>query len=469
MHPKLASVLKKYPLPFTLKPYQSETVIDLEPCDRVGLYAEVGCGKTVMSTLIACIWSEQVPATKFVLMPPILLKSWYRWLCEVVGQDNVVMYRGTPKERASIDLPKYQWVLMSIQIFKNDFDYLSKTYSQKEVIGIVDEATSIKNISSANHRKVRDFFVGRKLMLLTGTPLSNPGDSYAYIKTVSPKIYRSKTQFENIHVEARDFFGNVTKWTRLDLMQKNLLVNSVRILQQDVLQHLKEPVYVPIRYELEKKHYALYKELAEEQLLELENGQRIDATSAPKLYNCLQQIIANYDHFSGEEDNTSAIFEIIENTLEEINGKSEDGRKLIIFANYKMTNRKLVTKLAQYGAVACYSDVSATQQEENVDRFCNDPSCRILIAQPLSAGYGLNLQHACSDILFVETPIVPRDFHQSVGRIAREGQKNVPVVRIAVAEGTCQEKLFRDLLNKDAVVNKVQRAYQDLKDAVYGK
>lgn len=468
MHPKLDTVLKKYPLPFTLKPYQSETAVELYPCDRIGLYAEVGCGKTVMSTVIALMWSESLPATKFVLMPPILLKSWYRWLCQVVGEDKVVMYRGTPKERSNIDLSKYEWVLMSIQIFKRDFPILQKMFGKQDVIGIVDEATSIKNIQSDNHRKVREFFMGKKLMLLTGTPLSNPGDSYAYIKTVSPQIYRSKAQFENIHVESRDFFGTVLKWSNLELMKKNLLVNSVRILQQDVLKHLTEPVYVPILYELDSKHYRLYKELAEEQMLEFENGHKIDATSASKLYNCLQQIIANYDHFSGQEEDSSAIFEIIENTLEEINGKSPDGRKLIIFANYKMTNRKLVKELAKYGAVACFSDVSPKQQEANVDSFCNDPNCRILVAQPLSAGYGLNLQHACSDILFVETPIIPRDFHQSVGRIAREGQVNVPVVRIAVAEKTIQEKLLRDLLNKDAVVNKVQRAYKDLKDAIYG-
>ena len=63
---------------------------------------------------------------------------------------------------------------------------------------------------------------------------------------------------------------------------------------------------------------------------------------------------------------------------------------------------------------------------------------------------------------------MPRDFHQVVGRLDRDGQKLQVHVRIAKAVGTIQQRLFKNLLNKDELVNQVQGGWKDLRDAVYG-
>lgn len=458
--------VRKYPPPFVPHDFQMDVIREHAVYDRTGFYAEVGCGKTFMGTYIALIWDmKEGVDTIIVTMPPILLAGWKRWLDQIVDPESVLIYRGTPKERAAMDLRKPKWLLMTMQIFKGDNERLEKDLAGRKLVGIIDEATCIKNSASDNYRYTRQFFGVHKLVLMTGTPLSGPGDAFAYVKLIAPNVYRSYGQFQNIHVEEKDFFGTVIKWQNLELMQKNLLINSVRIIKEDVLKHLKQPVYVPIYYDLDKKHKKLYDQLAEEQLLLLEDGGKIDATSAPRLYNALQQIILNFDHFSGVPNAVSAGYDLVQTTMEEI----DKDRKLIIFANYRMTNRNLLRQLESYNAVACYSEVSAKQQEKNVDKFLNDPECRIMIAQPISAGAGWNPQYVCSDELFLETPIVPKDFHQAVGRVAREGQEKVPVVRIAIAKGTIQERLFNNLLVNDSVVNKVQRSYQDLRDAIYGK
>lgn len=467
--------LEKYKLPFELHDYQMRAINYL--CvgfDRVGLFAEVGCGKTVMATMLGLAWDTQQDYTFVVVVPPILIKSWYRWLTSLQGIGSVLEYLGTPAKRRSLDVAEQKWIIMSMQVFKNDREHLKKQLGRFHLCGIVDEATAIKNTGSDNYKYTRDFFEGHKLMLLTGTPLSNPGDAYAYTKLKTPLIYRSKGHFENIHVAERDFFGNVSKWRELELMQGNFLLNSVRILKEDVLKHLKQPIYTPIVYELDPKHKELYNQLAEEQLLELESGGKIDATSASRLYNCLQQIVVNWDHFTENLKHVSASLDIVDQVCDEVFGgvidvSSCNTNKLIIFSNYRMTNRKLTQYLSKYGAVAAYSDVTPKQQSLNIDRFLGDPTCRVLIAQPLSAGMGLNLQGVCSDVLFLETPLVPKDFHQAVGRVYREGQTKTPNVRIAIAAGTIQERLHRQLLHKDSLVNKVQIGFQDLKEAIYGR
>lgn len=461
-----ALAVEKYPPPFTPHGWQMDCIRDLFPAPNVGMYAEVGCGKTFMATYLTLAWDLREPVDHIIVtMPPILLAGWKRWLESIKGIGSVLLYRGTPKERQQMDLRAHKWILMSMQIFKGDNDRLSQELGSKKLVGIIDEATCIKNPGSDNYRYTRQFFANQNLMLLTGTPLSNPGDTFAYVKLVTPTVYRSKGQFENIHVAERDFFGNVLEWQNLDLAKQNLERNAIRIIKEDVMPHLDQPLYVPIYYDLDKKHKALYNQLAEEQLLILESGGKIDATSAPRLYNALQQIILNYDYFSGDPEARSTGYDLVDAAFEEIG----DDRKLIVFANYKMTNRNLVTRFNKYGVVACYSEVSSKQQDKNIESFLNDPKCRMINAQPVSAGAGWNPQYVCSDELFLETPIVPKDFHQAVGRVCREGQTKKPVVRIAIAKGTIQERLYNNLLNKDSLVNQVQRSFQDLRDAIYGQ
>lgn len=471
----LDQLLAYYRLPFTLRPDQVKVVEDTYCFDRVGLFAEVGTGKTAMATVLALCWDRDV---NIVLMPPILLRQWAKWLRSVDYAGDVLIYRGSVKVREDLrqGLLSHRWVLMSIGIFKNDYRALTELLMSKTVTTIVDEAHSIKNVGSQNYKKVRDFVIGGGLQLLTGTPLSNPGDGYAYVKLKTPMVYKSQKQFEDIHVEERDYFGNIQKWRNLQLLKDNLMLQSVRLLTADVLKHLHKPNYIPLPYDLDPEHRRLYDQLMNEQLLLLPDGGQIDATSAGRLYNMAQQIVLNAAHFMGVEYR-SAGYDLIDHVCDEIDvdnqGVNEDGTpaasKLIIFTYYRMTSAAVVEYLRARGAVACYSDISSKQQETNIDRFMNDPACRILVAQPTSAGFGLNPQHVCSEVLFLEEPVVPKDFHQGVGRVYRDGQTKVPNIRIAIAEGTIQNRLHERLLMKDELVNRVQTGYQDLRDAIGGR
>jgi superfamily II DNA or RNA helicase len=150
-------VTAKYKFPFEGRPKQIEAVNDLGPIPRSGLYAEVGTGKTFMATVIALYKKEIGTSTQWiVLMPPILIRQWHKWLTEKVRGTTAIMYRGSPKKRQALPLTA-DFILMSIQVFKNDFEHLQARLDGKPVGLIVDEATSIKNVGSQNYKCVRDF------------------------------------------------------------------------------------------------------------------------------------------------------------------------------------------------------------------------------------------------------------------------------------------------------------------------
>lgn len=472
-------VASRYGLPFTLYNYQVTTVNNLAPLPKSGHYLAVGVGKTATSTVSALYKKEVGQIDKvIVLMPPILLMSWYRWLTSIKGV-TAMIYAGTPKKRERMKFDA-DFILMSYDIFKRDYDRIVTSFDHERTCTIADEATAIKNIESKNYQKVRDFTEIGHAMLLTGTPLAKILDGYAYVKQLAPSVYRSFQQFKNIHVDEEDFFGTPVKFKNLDLLNKNMRVNSVRILKEDVLKELPEITYTPLHYELDPKHLALYQKLAEEQLLEYEDGTKFDATEATRLWHALQQVVMNYDHFSQNPENLSAGFDVIDQVMDELGGEqsalsgnngdavSDPGKKLIIFTNYKLTSRHVTEHTKKYGSVAVYGEISAGQQQKNIDRFMTDPSCRVLVAQVQSAGYGLNLQDCCSDILFMESPLIPTQFEQAVGRVYRNGQKRKVHIRVGIAQGTIQLRLLNILMKKDHLVNQVVRNHKDIRDALFG-
>lgn len=463
--------LAVFPLPFELSPAQQALVNDLANRPRSANYSKVGTGKTAMATVVANYQRlKGIAQCHIITCPPILIPAWTRWLNSIPGV-SALAYAGGPMIRRRLHLvaggkPVHHFYVMSLAIFKKDIGMLTEAFRDIHVGLIVDEATAVKNIESMNYRTVRDFSVGRPLHLLTGTPLSTPEDAYAYVKQLAPDVYRNKASFDSIHVGSRDIFRNVTKWENLDLLRDNMRINTNKI--ERIRAEGTDPIYDPIIYELHPDHLALYNRIAEEQLLELESGEVIDATSVSKLFTCMQQLVMNWAYFSGEPSHRSAGYDLLDLVLEQLETSKENGRKLVIFANYKMTMAGLVEYLKPHKARLVNGDVTPNQRLTAVDDFVNGDSGVILI-QPRSGGYGLDgLQHVSSDVLFLECPSAPIDFEQSVGRVDRTGQTRAPQIRIAVANRTLQVRLHQLLLKKEELTNYVQGGIKSLRSALYG-
>ena len=331
---------------------------------------------------------------------------------------------------------------------------------------MVHNCHALKNTASVLDRNVAKLSVGHYLQMLTGTPTSKPVDAYAYIKQKTPKAYRSLAHFEAVHVAERDFFGKVTQWQSLDDLAKTLALQTVRFDKKELFGLDLEPQFPDCSYDLDPQHTKLYDRLMEEQLLMLGDGTKIDATTSTKLFHAAQQIVCNWAHFSGE-DKRSGIYDIIDQTLEEIDVNDLANSKLIIWTYYKLTTRNVLAYLLGQGyqAVAAYGEVDSNK---SFARFMDDPSCRILVAQPQSAGVGLNAQGVCSEMLFVETPTVPLLARQAIGRVVRMGQKRKPRIKVAVANNTIQVRLLDMLMSNDDLVKRVENTPDSIRTWLKG-
>ncbi len=475
----LEEVIAAHPFPFELELMQKQDIVKLAGWRRALGDLPVGYGKTCIGTAASLMLG---PDLTVILVPPILIVQWVAWLKSVPGTGTVYAYTGSPTERKSIPVKTARWLVMSYAIFRNDLDRLGADTHEREVLTIVDEAQNLKNSTSLLFKGVKSFSANRDLFLMSGTIMSKPADAYAYISLTTPGAYHSLRQFENIHVAERDFFEQPIEWHNLDLLNANLNARRVYRTKEEVHAALPKANFIPIYYDLSKEHMALYQRLMTEQLLELESsGEKIDATTAQRLYHAAQQIISNYGYFADDETKRGGVFDLIDEVCDQISLGAPGSSKLILWTTYKRTSAAVQAYMQQkleaittvvgrkklpagYRSVAAYSGANS---KKSVAEFLEDPYTVNLTAQPGSAGAGLNPQHLCWECAFVETPTTTIPFIQSSGRIDRKGQKYRPNIRLFIARGTIQEKLLANLISNDELVQKSSGSLKGIKSLIF--
>lgn len=472
----LEAALAAHPFPFELEPMQKQDIVKAAGWRRCLLDLPVGYGKTGISTAISLMLE---PDTTIILVPPILIVQWVAWLGSIVGPENVLAYTGSPVQRLKLPIKGMLFIVMSYGIFLNDRPRLTKDLAKSEVLTIVDECQALKGRGKL-FSGVREFSLTRDLILMSGTIMSKPGDGYSYVKLNTPDIYASYHQFENIHVAERNIFKQVTKWQNLDLLQANLNVARVKRTKEEVHSALPKARYIPILYDLAPDHMALYKRLMEEQLLLLEDGSKIDATNATRLYHAAQQIITNYGYYAGDETKVSGVYDLVDVLMDSVGvgdlGDPATGvqpaSKLILWTQYKKTSAGMLAHTQKYlgarkdksYAVAAYSDADS---KKSIANFLGDKHAALLVAQPGSAGAGLNPQHLCWHCAFIEVPTTTIPFEQSAGRIDRKGQKYRPNIYLFIARGTIQEQLLKNLFSNDNLVQQASGTKKGLKNLIF--
>jgi len=89
-----------------------------------------------------------------------------------------------------------------------------------------------------------------------------------------------------------------------------------------------------------------------------------------------------------------------------------------------------------------------------VDRFQEDPSCRIFVGSITAAGFGLTLT-ASSHVVFAELDLVPAHMTQAEDRTHRIGQKNSVLVQHLVLQDSLDARMARTLIKKQRVIDQV--------------
>lgn len=130
----------------------------------------------------------------------------------------------------------------------------------------------------------------------------------------------------------------------------------------------------------------------------------------------------------------------------------DGGEKLIMFAYLKEIVEALKKEFPDAVTVTGSDDIKAKQNA--VDRFQNDPACKLIILNYKSGGTGLTLT-AASRVGFIEFPWTYSDCEQAEDRAHRNGQKNAVNCYYFIGDKTIDRYMYSVIQTKKDIANGV--------------
>ena len=443
--------------------------------DNFGLYDEPGTGKTLIVHAYAMYWISEGQHV-LAIMPPNLVYQFKEELFEIYqGADKYLdchILDQDPRKRKKLYAEwkkKDSWpqiLCMSYQMFQREHENFTRLYR----VGLFDEAQALKNSESGIFKLVKEWQSqkgGTAIVPMTGTPIHNELiDAYALIELTDPGAYVSFHEFDKLHCvykkiklktprktksgRTQHFFRQRVGYTGIGRVSKALYKHARRVLKKDVGE-IRTPTITEIAVKLDSAHLSLYKKLVKERLLEF-GDEIIIADNAQSLRQKCLQIVTCPELYTEEMKFKNNVIGAVK---ELINGMDLSKSKIIVFCNYQDSVRNLSQYFEHYNPALMYG---GSNTEKNRQKFLNDDTCRVLIANPKSAGAGFNFQSVSHTIVFAEPTGVPGDFKQCMDRVNRWGQKSLVNVYIVKALGTISPKATKEMLRKET---EAQEVYHD--------
>lgn len=142
-------------------------------------------------------------------------------------------------------------------------------------------------------------------------------------------------------------------------------------------------------------------------------------------------------------------------TVDLVKGAVAQGEKVLVFSCFDAPAKTIAKRFGEQ-AVLLTGATPAKRRQELVDRFQSDESVRVLVANMVAGGAGLNLT-AARQVVFNDLDWVPANHWQAEDRIHRIGQTQPTFATYLSAPGTLDEFVARLLEAKAALVGVVER------------
>ncbi|KAJ3327951.1 hypothetical protein HDU76_010850 [Blyttiomyces sp. JEL0837] len=255
----------------TMREYQlvgMEWLISLWEQGLNGILAdEMGLGKTLQTIAFLAHLVEMGVWGPFLVVTPLsTLANWVSEVQRFTPTLKVVLYHGTPGERADIRKNKmsvlgtgFPIVVTSYEIAMNDRKFLQKI---KWKYIIVDEGHRLKNMNCRLIKELKMYSSANRL-ILSGTPLQNNlAELWSLLNFLMPDIFENIEDFESwFNFEELKDDDNSTKL--LDKPATASIVSSLHeILKPFLLRRIKTEVEVDLP---KKKEYLLFAPLMPKQ------------------------------------------------------------------------------------------------------------------------------------------------------------------------------------------------------------
>jgi SWI/SNF-related matrix-associated actin-dependent regulator 1 of chromatin subfamily A len=428
-----------------LFPHQIEGVAFLLGRRRAILADDMGLGKTRQA--IVALKHVAPNGPYLVVCPASVKRNWTREI--TIAAPNASTYI---IEKGSRLPEKPDWVIINYDILAKHIEALGRQHWSGLVF---DEAHYLKNHRSGRSRRARqlaDEARSRRgndpvVYLLTGTPLtSRPRDLFVLLQLVGHSLGRSFLAFAKRYCAAeRNEYGWQTAGaSNIEELTVQLHGVMLRRAKDQVLALPPKlrtwlPVDVPKGTGVSDMRRVVELLTSEDKVAPAStiSDRRLRGRLLGAVTKARQKLAATK----------------VTATLDFVTGAVAQGEKVIVFSCFEEPLQQLARQL-RGAAVLVTGRTPASQRQSIVDRFQQDESVRVFLANIIAGGVGLNLTSA-TQVVFNDLDWVPANHWQAEDRAYRIGQARTVNVTYMIAVNTLDDFVRTVLETKAALISAV--------------
>lgn len=341
----------------------------------------------------------------------------------------------------------------------------------------VDESSSFKDHKSGRFKalaRVRNTEgLITRLHCLTATPAA---ETYEHLFAQVYLLDKGERLGQFItHYRQRYFAEN--RWTYKWEMRpgsEELILEKISdiclVMKAEDYLDLDEPTIQQHHIVLDDESMALYNKMQKDFVVTLPDGTEVEAETAAALSQKLLQMASGvlYEtYFDGDietEDmkKVKRVHRIHDCKIDALKEKVEAlGEKTVLVAYHHKASLDRLRK--------AFPKAVVMDRDGKCVKPWNAGKIKMLLIHPQSGGHGLNMQKGGHNIIFYDLPWSLELFSQLIGRLARQGQTHPVLVQILTTLGTLDEQVYKSLVLKEDVQNKLFSILKRMIKKVRGK
>lgn len=428
-----------------LHEYQNYSVSFVEKNPFSGLFLDMGLGKTLITlTAISELRDFGMFQGKVLVIAPkpVVENTWPReikkWHDETQLSYSKVL--GTESERIAGLKKQADMYLINVENVSWLVNYYGKKWPFEMVV--IDEMSKFKSPKAKRFkdlRKVRPLI--KRLIGLTGTPSPNTLLELwpqLYLLDQGKRLGRTITSYRDAYFKPDARNGATIFSWKLQPDAEEMIYQKISdiCVSMKAIDYLKLPKRTDIyrTVELDDGQREKYDQLARDLVLPIADTE-IVAASAGVLAGKLGQL-ANGAIYTDEEHH---FIEFHDKKLDELEQLIEEanGQPVLIFYSYQHDLARIKKRIP-----------SAQVFNSDLEPAWNAGKIPIMLAQPASTSYGLNLQDGGHIIIWFGLTWSLEQYQQANARILRQGQKNPVSIFHIVTKDTSDDDMLAALSGK---------------------
>ena len=436
-----------------------------------GYFMEMGLGKTLVSYHDFLREVDRGEAKRKVVVCPNSFKGGWRDEAEKHSLNIHVHVYNSGNDSANNEFLRTSFnkppvLVVNYEAIRSEKtqDYIARFVAGRPCWITFDESIQMKTHNSAQTRAgiaLAKLFKFKRI--LSGKPITQgPHDLWGQMRAIG-------------HLDGKNYFSFKTAFCRMGgfKMKQVIGAQNEEILAELIKPHvfrasktdwtdLPPKLYSQREYELSPDMRRMYKQMENEFVLWLENGDDVSVDAAITKYIKLAQISSG---FIITEDGT--VEELVApsanpriSLLKEIIEREVTG-KVIVAYHHRHTLGILSLIFGDSHPAVIKGGMTEEAIREQKDAFNNDPKCRIMFAQIRASKYGHTLlggpepDNRCSTMIFFENTYSLDDRSQVEDRIHRHGQVSDSVLYIDMFGTTLDRRVNAALQRKENIFQAV--------------